>query len=190
MCTRHAGLANGTFPFYLCSFISKNLALFRVWSLFFLLSLDTVPPIIEPFSFQDGLSEGMRTRTVCGVSQGDSPLTISWLKDGAALPPQLGANFSTLDAYSNLLSFPSLTSYHSGDYTCVATNPAQETRYTAKLQVKGKGSCRTLSFPIPTVALALRNGSSQVLYWLAWTRSHLAYLPAVSIWTAFFLAFN
>lgn len=30
----------------------------------------SVPPIIEPFSFQDGLAEGMRTRTVCGVSRG------------------------------------------------------------------------------------------------------------------------
>ncbi|KAK6627070.1 hypothetical protein RUM44_009547 [Polyplax serrata] len=96
-----------------------------------------VPPIIEPFSFQDGLSEGMRTRTVCGVSQGDPPLTITWLKDGGSLPPHLGANFTTLDAYSSLLSIPSLTSSHSGDYTCVASNPAAELRYTAKLQVKG-----------------------------------------------------
>lgn len=106
----------------------------------FLSSLDTVPPIIEPFSFQDGLSEGMRTRTVCGVSQGDPPLTITWLKDGGSLPPHLGANYTTLDAYSSLLSIPSLTSSHSGDYTCVASNPAAELRYTAKLQVKGTGS--------------------------------------------------
>lgn len=103
-------------------------------------SLDTVPPIIEPFSFQDGLSEGMRTRTVCGVSQGDPPLTITWLKDGGNLPPYLGANYTTLDAYSSLLSIPSLTSSHSGDYTCVASNPAAVLRYTAKLQVKGTGS--------------------------------------------------
>lgn len=123
----------------------------------FLLSLNTVPPIIEPFTFQDGLSEGMRTRTVCGVSQGDPPLTISWLKDGAGLPPQLGANFSTLDAYSSLLSFPSLTSAHSGDYTCVATNPAQETRYTAKLQVKGMPKTFTPSPILGTDALALQN---------------------------------
>ncbi|EEB16564.1 down syndrome cell adhesion molecule, putative [Pediculus humanus corporis] len=95
-----------------------------------------VPPIIEPFSFQDGLSEGMRTRTVCGVSQGDPPLTITWLKDGGSLPPHLGANYTTLDAYSSLLSIPSLTSLHSGDYTCVASNPVAELRYTAKLLVK------------------------------------------------------
>ncbi|KAL0280104.1 UNVERIFIED_CONTAM: hypothetical protein PYX00_001493 [Menopon gallinae] len=78
----------------------------------------------------------MRTRTVCGVSQGDPPLTITWLKDGGNLPPHLGANYTTLDAYSSLLSIPSLTSSHSGDYTCVASNPAAVLRYTAKLQVK------------------------------------------------------
>lgn len=96
-----------------------------------------VPPIIEPFSFQDGLAEGMRTRTVCGVSRGDAPLTLRWLKDGESLPTILGANVTFLDQYSSLLSIPSLSASHSGDYTCVATNPAAEFKYTANLQVKG-----------------------------------------------------
>ncbi|KAG7203545.1 hypothetical protein KM043_013595 [Ampulex compressa] len=100
-----------------------------------------VPPIIEPFSFQEGLSEGMRTRTVCGVAAGDPPLTISWLKDGQSpfpLPPNLAsaANVSQLDSYSSILRIMNLTAEHSGDYTCVAANPAAEVRYTAKLQVK------------------------------------------------------
>ncbi|XP_043473238.1 Down syndrome cell adhesion molecule-like protein Dscam2 isoform X4 [Leptopilina heterotoma] len=100
-----------------------------------------VPPIIEPFTFQEGLSEGMRTRTVCGVAAGDPPLTISWLKDGQSpfpLPPKLAsvANISQLDPYSSLLSISNLAAEHSGDYTCVAANPAAEVRYTAKLQVK------------------------------------------------------
>ncbi|XP_045464508.1 Down syndrome cell adhesion molecule-like protein Dscam2 isoform X3 [Harmonia axyridis] len=98
--------------------------------------LVNVPPIIEPFSFQDGLSEGMRTRTVCGVSSGDPPLVVSWLKDGQPLTPSLGVNVSALDPYSSLLSISSLGSRHSGDFTCVASNPAAEVRYTAKLQVK------------------------------------------------------
>ncbi|EFN62358.1 Down syndrome cell adhesion molecule, partial [Camponotus floridanus] len=100
-----------------------------------------VPPIIEPFTFQEGLSEGMRTRTVCGVAAGGPPLTISWLKDGqnpSPLPPNLAsvANVSQLDPYSSLLSITNLAAEHSGDYTCVAANPAAEVRYTAKLQVK------------------------------------------------------
>lgn len=100
----------------------------------------SVPPIIEPFSFQDGLAEGMRTRTVCGVSSGDAPLTLRWLKDGEPVPLLLGANISTFDQYSSLLSIPSLSASHSGDYTCVASNPAAENKYTATLQVKGRVS--------------------------------------------------
>lgn len=104
---------------------------------FFFLSGIPVPPIIEPFSFQDGLAEGMRTRTVCGVSSGDAPLSLRWLKDGEPLPSLLGANVTSLDQYSSLLSIPSLSATHSGDYTCVATNPASEVKFTAALQVKG-----------------------------------------------------
>ncbi|KAL9905343.1 Down syndrome cell adhesion molecule 2 isoform 4-T7 [Glossina fuscipes fuscipes] len=95
-----------------------------------------VPPIIEPFAFQDGLAEGMRTRTVCGVSRGDPPLKLLWLKDGEPLPDLLGANVTMLDQYSSLLSIPSLSASHSGEYTCVAKNPAAEIKYTAVLQVK------------------------------------------------------
>nr|XP_018897402.1 PREDICTED: Down syndrome cell adhesion molecule-like protein Dscam2 isoform X3 [Bemisia tabaci] len=96
-----------------------------------------VPPLIEPFSIpSDGLAEGMRTRIVCGVSHGDPPITISWLKDGLPLPAQLGVNVSTLDSFSSLLSIPHLSSAHSGDYTCVASNPASQVRYSANLQVK------------------------------------------------------
>ncbi|KAM8709903.1 hypothetical protein ACLKA7_016669 [Drosophila subpalustris] len=98
--------------------------------------LVNVPPIIEPFVFQDGLAEGMRTRTVCGVSRGDAPLKLIWLKDGEPLPDLLGANVTMLDQYSSLLSIPSLSATHSGEYTCVAKNPAAEIKYTALLQVK------------------------------------------------------
>lgn len=79
----------------------------------------------------------MRTRTVCGVSSGDAPLSLHWLKDGEPLPLLLGANITSLDQYSSLLSIPSLSASHSGDYTCVASNPAAEIKFTAQLQVKG-----------------------------------------------------
>ena len=98
----------------------------------------SVPPIIEPFAFQDGLTEGMRTRTVCGVSNGDPPMLISWLKDDEPLAAHLDVNISTLDSFSSLLSISSLESKHSGNFTCVAKNPAAEVRFSAQLLVKGK----------------------------------------------------
>ena len=128
-----------------CAMLSLFLLFSPKWFslLLFGLFFFPVPPIIEPFNFQEGLSEGMRTRTVCGVAAGDPPLTISWLKDGQSpfpLPSKLASvvNVSQLDPYSSLLSISNLAAEHSGDYTCVAANPAAEVRYTAKLQVKGK----------------------------------------------------
>jgi hypothetical protein len=103
-------------------------------------NLKKVPPVIEPFSFQDGLSEGMRTRIICGISKGDSPLRLVWQKDGEILLPSLGANVSSLDQYTSILSIPSLSHLNSGEYTCVASNQASEVRYTASLQVKGNVS--------------------------------------------------
>lgn len=105
----------------------------------------SVPPVIEGFTFPvDGLPEGARTRAVCGVSSGDPPLSITWLKDGAGIPHDLPVNISTLDMYSSLLSISALESAHSGEYTCVASNPASEARYSSKLQVKGKPLLRIL----------------------------------------------
>lgn len=79
----------------------------------------------------------MRTRTVCGVSQGDLPLRLAWLKDGDNLLPSLGVNISNLDQYTSILSITSLSQVHSGNYTCVASNQADEVKFTAMLQVKG-----------------------------------------------------
>ncbi|KAK7578218.1 hypothetical protein V9T40_010423 [Parthenolecanium corni] len=96
-----------------------------------------VPPSIEPFYFPtDGLQEGSMTRVVCGISRGDPPLEISWLKDGTPVSAKFGVNISTLDPYSSLLRIPSLTASHTGEYTCVAVNPAAQVRYSSKLQVK------------------------------------------------------
>lgn len=96
-----------------------------------------VPPVIEPFAFKSELAENMRTRTVCGVSQGDLPLRLTWLKDGDSLMPSMGVNISNLDQYTSILSITSLSQVHSGNYTCVASNQADEVKFTAMLQVKG-----------------------------------------------------
>lgn len=109
----------------------------------------------------------MRTRTVCGVSKGDPPLIVSWLKDGQPLTPSLGVNVSALDPYSSLLSISSLDSRHSGDFTCVASNPASEVRYTAKLQVKGN-PLHLYSYQFPILSLYCCFGTC--VNWTQWSR--------------------
>lgn len=46
-------------------------------------------------------------------------------------------HITTIDAFSSLLTISSLGDEHSGNYTCVATNPAGHAQYTASLTVKG-----------------------------------------------------
>lgn len=151
-------------------------------SLFFL----SVPPIIEPFSFQDGLSEGMRTRTVCGVSKGDPPLIVSWLKDGQPLTPNLGVNVSALDPYSSLLSISSLDSRHSGDFTCVASNPASEVRYTAKLQVKGN---HPSLHPFQTPFLTIKSPSVALAHASTGPSGQGTVAPTCNLYLSVFLSF-
>ncbi|KAG5678293.1 hypothetical protein PVAND_007980 [Polypedilum vanderplanki] len=78
----------------------------------------------------------MRTRTICGISQGDLPLRLTWLKDNENLMPSSGVNISYLDQYTSILSITSLMQAHTGNYTCVASNQADEVKYTATLLVK------------------------------------------------------
>lgn len=114
---------------------------------------NTVPPVIEPFAFQSDLSDGMRTRLICGVSRGDLPLRLTWLKDGELLMPSLGANVSSIDQFTSILSIPSLSHTHSGEYTCVASNQASEVKYSATLQVKGnvdEWGAKTSAQPLKT----------------------------------------
>ena len=44
---------------------------------------------------------------------------------------------TTIDAFSSLLTISSLGDEHTGNYTCVATNPAGHAQFTASLTVKG-----------------------------------------------------
>jgi len=130
--------------FFVCLSLSISLSvclvlndIIRTWCVMII-----VPPKIEPFSFQEGLSEKMMTRLVCGVSQGDLPIEFSWFKDGKQLskddPWTNNIEISTLDPFSTLLRFSSLSSSHAGLYTCQASNPASRVHLSAKLVVQGK----------------------------------------------------
>lgn len=72
----------------ICTRPNQNSVFYFLFRFFFRI-LFSVPPIIEPFSFQDGLAEGMRTRTVCGVSRGKFQsfhnLQRNWIKQISAV---------------------------------------------------------------------------------------------------------
>ncbi|XP_075543760.1 cell adhesion molecule Dscam1-like [Dermacentor variabilis] len=96
------------------------------------------PPVVNPFSFADDLIEGKRAGAACIVSDGDLPITIQWLKDGIPVEQQrqLGASVADANDYTSFLSFTGVRQLHSGNYTCVASNPAASANYTAPMVVQ------------------------------------------------------
>ncbi|XP_059489683.1 cell adhesion molecule Dscam2-like isoform X2 [Neocloeon triangulifer] len=132
-----------------------------------------VPPAITPFTFGE-LSQGERVKVTCSVKRGDMPLSISWSKDRRPIvehASDVRVTDVADDSYSSILAISSVTSRHSGNYTCVARNPAKETAYTAELVVTVPPSwvvepenkdaklgqnvvlnCQVEGFPKPTIA--------------------------------------
>lgn len=94
-------------------------------------------PEIEPFSFHaQGVNGGASARVMCTVLVADLPLQIYWLKNEEIIP----ANFKMtqrVDDYTSILSLRQVSLPDAGNYTCVASNEAGESRYSAMLKVKG-----------------------------------------------------
>ncbi|KAF8774513.1 Down syndrome cell adhesion molecule-like [Argiope bruennichi] len=93
-----------------------------------------VRPVIDPFLFPKNLQEGMRSRLVCTVIQGDPPFVISWKKDDRPIEPGLGVIIRN-DEFSSDLTFSSVTPRHNGNYTCIVSNAAASVSHTATLVV-------------------------------------------------------
>lgn len=72
----------------------------------------------------------------CAVSEGDSPLKITWLKDGRPLKPR-EATTHQIGEFDLALRIQSASTAHNGNYTCVASNDAAKTSRTASLLVHG-----------------------------------------------------
>lgn len=94
-------------------------------------------PVIDPFTFPKNLQEGMRSRLVCTVIQGDPPFAINWKKDDRPIEPGLGVIIRN-DEFSSDLTFSSVTPRHNGNYTCIVSNAAASVSHTATLVVDGK----------------------------------------------------
>lgn len=92
------------------------------------------------------LREGMRAAISCQILEGDLPVTFRWERNGqpvgqtsyGSMPISGGATATRLDEFSTRLVIDHITSAHSGNYTCVASNIAGTERFTVPLTVNGK----------------------------------------------------
>ncbi|KAK2577361.1 hypothetical protein KPH14_003477 [Odynerus spinipes] len=94
-----------------------------------------VPPRIAPFEMADkAVNSGESVSAVCTIVSGDSPLEITWALNG--MPVEENQRISvTTTKRNSLLSIDSASPRHAGTYTCVASNAAGATTYSAELTV-------------------------------------------------------
>lgn len=96
-----------------------------------------MPPKLSSFTFRSDLTLGERVSVQCTVNGGDTPLQVTWTKDGMAAESVGGVQVRNLDLYSAILTISHLAPLHAGNYTCTATNDAASVRHTAPLNVNG-----------------------------------------------------
>ena len=71
------------------------------------------------------------------MSEGDSPLDITWSFQGTDLSSQMGITTTKIGRKTSVLVIDPATSGHRGNYTCTVRNPAGYVNYTASLEVHG-----------------------------------------------------
>ena len=85
----------------------------------------------------------MRSVAICAVISGDSPIRISWLKDGVQLfsnaidtsGVQLDYKIEMVNEFTSSITFTALKRKHAGRYTCIASNQASSDLHSADLKV-------------------------------------------------------
>ncbi|XP_050305188.1 cell adhesion molecule Dscam2 isoform X12 [Anthonomus grandis grandis] len=95
------------------------------------------PPRIHPFSFGDEPSfEGDSVSVQCNMATGDTPVTFDWMLNGNPVKKFKAINVGSFGAKISLLSIDGIQRELIGNYTCIATNRAGTSSYTAELTVK------------------------------------------------------
>ena len=98
-----------------------------------------------PFDFgEEALSSGDFGTLNCAVTQGDTPISITWTFHGRNLSHLTDVVTQKVGHKMSILSIESVTAGHSGNYTCTARNEAGSTNYTTSLQVYGKQSSSSM----------------------------------------------
>ncbi|CAH4030501.1 unnamed protein product [Pieris brassicae] len=97
------------------------------------------PKILPIQPLTNLLREGMRAAISCQILEGDLPIAFRWEKNGQAVTssPYAPSGIITrrMDEYSASLVIEHITSLHSGNYTCIASNVAGSERFTVPLTV-------------------------------------------------------
>ncbi|XP_072932101.1 cell adhesion molecule Dscam2-like [Epargyreus clarus] len=93
------------------------------------------PPKIAPFQFPEELEVGGSTQATCSLVSGDKPIQFSWHKDNLPIPSVLKVEQKNMDFFT-ILIIQDLSSVHTGEYSCRATNDFGTVSHSSSLTVK------------------------------------------------------
>lgn len=97
----------------------------------------SVGPQVGVTSLPDRKVEaGANLRLICVLIHGDPPVTIHWTRDGRPVEAVAGVKTDSLESVSSLL-ISRANKAHTGNYTCMATNPVGSSSVVAAILVNG-----------------------------------------------------
>lgn len=97
-----------------------------------------VRPVISPIAVESEIFAGESVQLFCTVARGDLPISSAWLFNGEHLPMN---TMTQVGPRTLLLVIHEATAWHSGNYTCIAENPAGITESTIPVLIHGIAYC-------------------------------------------------
>lgn len=95
-------------------------------------------PDVVPFSFgKSAIHTGRTTQVTCLVSEGDTPLKISWKFNQNPIDIRSSVSTMKIGVRASLLLIDAVNEENAGNYTCQVSNDAGLAEYTASLDVYG-----------------------------------------------------
>ncbi|XP_076265870.1 Down syndrome cell adhesion molecule 1 isoform X4 [Rhynchophorus ferrugineus] len=95
-----------------------------------------VVPHVAPFNFgETPIYLGHTTQVTCLVSEGDTPLSITWIFNGAPLGLSTNVNTMKVGQKASMLLIDAVSEDNAGNYTCHVSNAAGVAEHSATLNV-------------------------------------------------------
>lgn len=105
--------------------------------LFFIVNVSSKAPELVPFMLKNVLEQNEPFSLVCSLRKGSQPINFEWFKNGNKVKDHSGLSLVSQPTLS-VLTFAKVQTLHSGNYSCVASNPDGSSKSFTFLQVKGK----------------------------------------------------
>lgn len=99
-----------------------------------------VKPKIVPFEFIKPVYAGQSAQVTCLVSEGDTPMNISWSLASSVPLTEIGITIHEFGHQGILLLIGKADAHHQGLYTCTARNEAGIANFSTFLDVHGNVS--------------------------------------------------